>query len=307
MFFMYKKIVMEKFASKFSAIISLVGLYYAGANLQYDMSGREPRRFLEAMMWAVIICAARYYITTYIFEGIGLKVISPTADKQGNVHKFSACAFKTFFFIVIVIFEYNVFVPQDYTPSMLFGSGKTINLWSDNFIPSEELVSVFMASLGYHIHSTIYHVFLVERRSDFHQMVLHHVVTLWLMILSFLEGHIRIGTMIVFINDIPDILVYSTKMLGDTVYVKTSILSYILLTISYFYFRLIVFPISLLPSIWYEATNLSRLEIYTYSAFLGALYLLHMYWFGLILQIGINIATTGSRKDILADRNASND
>jgi hypothetical protein len=298
---------MEKFASKLSAIISLLGMYYTGMNVRYDITGRKPTKLLEAIMWAVIIGVVRHYFTTFIFDDIGRKWIASTAAKRNKVAKFSSCAFKTLFFIIIVYLEWAVLISQEYTPRMLFGNGETSKLWTSDFVPSEELVSVFMASLGYHIHSTIYHVFLVERRSDFHQMVLHHIVTLWLMILSFLEGHIRIGTLIVFTNDIADIFVYSTRMLGDTVFVKSSIISYILLTISYFYFRIVVFPACILPSILAEATGLSQLELYTYAAFLGALYILHGYWFGLIVRIGFNLATTGSRKDILADNHASND
>ena len=109
------------------------------------------------------------------------------------------------------------------------------------------------------------------------------------------------------LNDVPDIFVYSSKMLGDTVFFKSSIVSYVLLVITYFYCRLIVTPVSILWSMMTEAETMSRFEVWVYTGFCGSLYLLHFYWFVLIVKIGLNIVKTGSRKDILADMACNDD
>jgi len=297
---------MEKYARFATWIMNTLGVYYAWTNLGLDMTGREPREFTQAVMWGVVLCICRYISTKYIFSSIGTKLIVSKKGKAQKVSKFATCAFKTLCFFGLVWFEWSVLNEQDFTPRLLFGAGKTKNLWTSER-PPRPLVAMFMASLGYHLHSTVYHVFFVERRSDYHQMVLHHVITLWLMILSYMEGHIRGGSIIVLINDVPDIFVYSSKMLGDTIFVKTSIVSYVLLTITYLYFRLIVAPVSIIHSMMTEAYNMSQFDVWVYAGFLGCLYLLHLYWFILILKIGVNISRTGSRKDILADITSSDD
>ena len=298
---------METYTRFGAWIMNALGVYYAWVNLGSSVAGRDPMEFLQAVYWGIALCLVRHITTRYFFSNIGERLITSKKGKAQKVSKFSTCGFKTVCFALLVWFEWTVLSEQDYTPRLLFGTGNTANLWTEGYEPPRALVAMYMASLGYHIHSTIYHMFFVERRSDYHQMVLHHVITLWLMILSYMEGHIRGGSMIVLINDVPDIFVYSSKMLGETVFVKTSIVSYVLLTITYLYFRLIVAPVSIIYSMMTEAFNMSRFEVWVYAGFLGSLYFLHLYWFILILKIGVNISKTGSRKDILADITSSDD
>lgn len=298
---------METYSRVGSWVMNSLGLYYLWVHITSDRSVRGPADFVEALFWGSILCIARYITTKYLFSKLGSQVIAYKRGKPQKVAKFATCAFKTVCFSILVVFEWSVLRDKEFTPRLLLGAGETEKLWTAGYTPPGALVSVFMASLGYHLHSTIYHVFVVDKRSDYHQMVLHHVLTLWLMILSYMEGHIRGGTFIVLLNDLPDIFVYSSKMLGDTVFFKSSIVSYVLLTITYFYCRLIVAPVSIYWSMMIEAETMSRFEVWVYSGFVGALYVLHFYWFILIVKIGLNIAKTGSRKDILADMACNDD
>lgn len=286
--------------------ITLFGLVYSLLKVNLGKSASPVEYFSLAILSAFVLCVLRFYLTKYILEPIGEAIIKDTsAARTMKVPKFGSCVFKAGFFLVISYFEYLLLSNQDFTPSWLFGSGNTVNLWTENYVMPVDLISVFMGSLGYHLHSTVYHCFFVDRRGDFGEMLLHHALTLWLMVLSYIEGYSRIGLLIVFLNDVPDIFVYLTKTLGDTPYVKASIASYIGLVVSYFYFRLVVFPVSLLPSLLYES-NFTPTGRVLYIGFLGSLTLLHAYWFALIVRIGINIATRGSRRDITVDRKKSN-
>ncbi len=258
--------------------------------------------FSIAMAWATVLCVLRFFSTKWFFEPLGARLI-PNKDKShsAKVSKFGACAFKAVFFPIMCAFEYNILSQQDFTPAWLFGNGITHNLWTESYEMPYELIALFMASLGYHLHSTIYHCFFVERRGDFAEMLLHHSLTLWLMVLSYIDGYSRIGLLIVFLNDVPDIFVYLTKCLGDTPYVKTSVISYACLLLTYGYFRLVVFPASLLPSLLFES-NFSPVGRFLYIGFLSCLTLLHAYWYTLLMRIGLNLARTGSRRDITVER-----
>lgn len=283
--------------------ITTAGFMYSVNHFSFkDSTEALIENFSVANISAFVLCVARYLSSEFILVPIGRSIICrKTSNRESKIAKFASCAFKCAFFVVMGSFEYALLSEQDFTPTWLFGTGSTANCWKENYEMPIELTQLFMVSLGYHLHSTIYHCCILERRSDFGEMLLHHALTLWLMVLSYLEGFSRIGLLIVFLNDVPDIFVYLTKSLGDTVFVKTSIVSYGFLVMAYFYFRLVVFPISVLPSLLYES-RMDLVALVLYAGFLIALFLLHAYWFSLLVRIGINIATTGSRRDLIVDR-----
>lgn len=285
-----------------TAGVNLFGIVYTGLRINLSKAASPPVYFFVAVLVSAVLSLIRHYSTKHLFEPLGRAVIRPTEKGyEAKISKFGTCAFKTIFFLTICVFEYSILTRQDFTPSWLFGSGTTAKLWTDGYDMPVDLITVFMVSLGYHLHSTIYHCFFVERRGDFGEMLLHHTLTLWLMVLSYIDGYSRIGLLIVFLNDVPDIFVYLTKSLGDTIFFKSSIAAYVGLLLSYGYFRLVVFPVSLLPSLLYES-NFSPIGRYLYIGFLCCLTLLHAHWFILLVRIGVNLATTGSRRDITVER-----
>lgn len=293
---------MSKVSISITAFVTVFGLVYSMFRLNLNKPASPIIHFRIAGFSAAVLSILRYYLTHFILEPLGAKLI-PKQDTsfKSKVSKFGTCAFKALFFVVISAFEYSILSRQNFTPAWLFGTGVTRNLWTEGYDMPFDLIALFMVSLGYHLHSTIYHCFFVERRGDFGEMLLHHSLTLWLMVLSYIDGHHRIGLLIVFLNDASDIFVYLTKCLGDTVFFKTSIVSYAGLLLSYGYFRLIVFPASLLPSLLHES-NFSPVGRYLYIGFLCCLTLLHAHWFILLVKIGLNLVRTGKRHDLHVDR-----
>jgi hypothetical protein len=285
-----------------TAGVNIFGVVYSGLRLNLSKSASPPIYFGISLIVAIALCVLRHYSTKHLFEPLGRRIIrSSDKNVEAKISKFGSCSFKGIFFIAISLLEYSILSRQEFTPSWLFGRGNTAKLWTEGYDMPLDLITLFMGSLGYHLHSTIYHCFFVERRGDFGEMLLHHTLTLWLMVLSYIDGYSRIGLLIVFLNDVPDIFVYLTKSLGDTIFLKSSIAAYVGLLFSYGYFRLVVFPVSLLPSLLYES-NFSPLGRYLYIGFLCCLTLLHAHWFLLLVRIGVNLATTGSRRDITVER-----
>ena len=282
--------------------ITLAGFIYTASRIRDLESHRLSQGFAIALITCLFLCFARFVLVQYVLKVLGDTVIQrKEVGRSLKMDKFATCTFKAAYFVCITALEYFVLSDQDFTPSILFGKGQTSNFWTANYSMPEKLSRLFMVSLGYHLHSTVYHCWFVEKRADFGEMLLHHALTLWLMVLSFLEGFSRIGLLVVFLNDASDIFVYLTKSLGDTIYVRWSIVSYGCLVVTYFYFRLLVFPLAILPSLLFES-NMSSVALVLYAGFLSLLFLLHVNWFSLLIQIGINIATTGSRRDLIVDR-----
>ena len=82
--------------------------------------------------------------------------------------------------------------------------------WNASYGPID-LCMVYAIETGFYVHS-IYAAFYMDViRKDFAVMVTHHIVTLCLISVSWLVGHLKIGVLIFCLDDISDILLESGK------------------------------------------------------------------------------------------------
>ena len=107
---------------------------------------------------------------------------------------------------------------------------------------SEELRVYFLATLGYHLQSTIKHC-LKERRNDFIEMLLHHCLTIALYTGSYMVNFLPIGLIIVFCLDIADFWTHISKGFVDLIFKKTLHVIGVFLWCSWVYTRIVCFPI----------------------------------------------------------------
>jgi len=129
-------------------------------------------------------------------------------------------------------------------------------------------------------------------------MILHHLVTIYLYIFSYMYNGIG-GAVIALIHDISDIFITWTRAWGESEWKKVIGVSFLLTLAVWVYTRLVVFP-----SCVYIATF--KLEIYTISPYimpifgflLSCLFVLHIYWFGLMIRILISLVAKGETEDI---------
>ena len=106
-----------------------------------------------------------------------------------------------------------------------------------------------MVQLGYHFHSLILH-FINDPRNDFMEMLLHHLVTVFAIGCAYFMNYLEPSAIILLIHDVTDVFVHCSKMLVDTVYQKWSVAAFLVVTVSWFYFRLLVLPVQTSISNW---------------------------------------------------------
>ena len=289
-----------------SVLVSLLGLYCLFTTHYTDTSRHSGPStwFLEGLLWCACFCSCRYLAINFVFNHVASMLVSAGHLKAGNESKFVTSAFKATFFFFMCAYEYSVISVQPFAPPELGGRGSTTEMWhAPPFAAPASLCRLYMVSIGYHLQSTIYHCCFVERRADFYQMVFHHVVTLWLIVLSFYIGGTRTGVLIIFVNDVPDFFMYVCKCLGDSRHALLLVLpSYALMLLSYLYFRIIVMPYTILYSILWEMSEAYIPIRPAFLVFLFSLYALHGFWFFLMLKIGASFFKTGSREDITATK-----
>jgi hypothetical protein len=78
-----------------------------------------------------------------------------------------------------------------------------------------ELRVYMMGQLGYHSYSLIAHI-IGNRKSEYMEMLLHHIITLVLIVMSYLLNFLPIAGLISFSHDIPDAFLYWARVWVDT-------------------------------------------------------------------------------------------
>jgi len=141
----------------------------------------------------------------------------------------------------------------------------------------------------------------MTHRADFYEMVLHHAVTLFLICFSYLNNFTRIGTLVFFTHDFPDLFGYAIKTVVDTDIAGLILTAYGALLVSWGFGRLFVFPAYIIRT-GIDANILSGTLIdgyYLFNFLLVVLLVLHMYWYSLFLKMGYTMVASGKAEDIV--------
>jgi len=130
-----------------------------------------------------LIAITRLVLSTTLFKWFGEYVINPKYEgtqREERVERFGIVFFKLFYFSVSSFIGYHCLKDAEWFPPSLGGSGKTSACWTSYpFAPySDDLKLYYMMSLGYHLHSFAFHLFL-PRRNDFLEMLLHHLLAIF--------------------------------------------------------------------------------------------------------------------------------
>lgn len=94
----------------------------------------------------------------------------------------------------------------------------------------------YMINIGYHLGQTIRHLVL-DRTNDYLEMLLHHLVTLYLLFGSYMINLWECGAIIAYLHNVSDILGHLTKCLGQTTYDKITIPAFICMMGVWFWTR----------------------------------------------------------------------
>ena len=140
-----------------------------------------------------------------------------------------------------------------------------------------------------HLHSLVYHLKL-PARNDFYESLLHHLTTVFLIVLSYSNNCARIGVLVMFLHDVVDAFMYIAKTLMDVTNMVIFLPFYLGFLFSYLYFRLWVLPRYVIPggydAIHYipEGAPFGYTTWALLNALLVVLFILHIYWFKLIID-----------------------
>ena len=142
-----------------------------------------------------------------------------------------------------------------------------------------------MVSLGFHIGQLIFLLTDDWSRADFSEMLLHHLVTVFLFSFSYLSNQM-IGGPVTFLHNWADVTTSFTRIWSDTHYFKPIALpSFIFTVMVWFYSRLFVFATLIYSYLSIDFYVQSPIMQPIFGFLLSCLYVLHVYWFSLFMKM----------------------
>lgn len=209
--------------------------------------------------------------------------------------------FKMFYFIFAVAFGYKALMNQPYLPPILGGSGAFLD--SMNGYPYEShpplLGEYLLITMGYHLGGFITH-FFHERKNDFVEMALHHIVAIYLFGGCYLCNVWACGSVIAFLHDIADITTNLVKMLAESKFGNATAVSFVSHMFIWFYTRNCILPwmIYCLLFVFDWVSFFDEPIVRPFFCYLlGCMFMLHCYWFSMFVRMLNKFMNSGSTED----------
>ena len=98
-----------------------------------------------------------------------------------------------------------------------------------------------MLSLSFYW-ALLFSVFEDIKRKDFLEMMIHHIITILLLVLSWTCNLVRVGTLVLVIHDCADIFLESAKMMKYIKWQRTCDILFGIFTLTWIGTRLVMYP-----------------------------------------------------------------
>ena len=112
-----------------------------------------------------------------------------------------------------------------------------------------EMKCFYTLQLGYHLQSIVWHA-IEDRRPDFITMMVHHFVTVALIVGSYCFTYCRIGMLVLLVHDSSDVFVCICKASHMCGWKKVSHTAFVFMVTIWFYTRLYLYPVWVIGSTW---------------------------------------------------------
>uniref|UniRef100_A0A8D0H3F1 Uncharacterized protein n=1 Tax=Sphenodon punctatus TaxID=8508 RepID=A0A8D0H3F1_SPHPU len=125
------------------------------------------------------------------------------------------------------------------------------------------------------------------KRKDFHEQVVHHVISIVLISFSYCANYLRIGSLVMVIHDAADCFLEPTKIFNYLKWRRICDTLFIIFSSVFLFTRLVIFPHKVLYNTYYYSMELYQpfFGYYFMNGLLMLLQLLHIFWSCLIIHM----------------------
>lgn len=287
---------------------SLFDLYTPSNAILVDPAAPPEFDILCCLPIAVLITILRYtiqYATTEVIRPFALKEDKEEKTTTDKAKEFSESFFKFIYYFTAYCMCCYILSLGDYWPN-------TANCWKGVILGQHRspiFTAYYIWELSWYVSGLFCHLTLETRRKDHNAMLIHHLVTICLIVFSYVVGYHRIGILVLYCHDISDIFLEGAKIFR---YVNLNMLSnitFVGLVASWAWSRLYLFPFRVIYSTLIEGPEVASVEMgmptspywLIFNLWLSTLVVLHVYWFVIILSIALKTlggkAIDDSRED----------
>lgn len=174
---------------------------------------------------------------------------------------------------------------------------------------SARIKFAYALDMAYYMYAIPYCIMFETKRKDFWATMLHHLVTVTLIGYSYALGFTKVGVLIMFLHDICDSPLEMAKLAKYAGQETLTNILFVLFTIIWLSMRVIYFPVWVIWSVYWDSftsvvgdtghTKFPHWELFT--GMLTTLWVLHLYWTYVILQIAAAAVMQGSASDTRED------
>lgn len=193
---------------------------------------------------------------------------------------------------------------------------KAINCWIGwpNQPVTTDMFWYYLIELGFYW-STMFMITVDHKRKDYKEMTLHHLITIALLLFSWSNNFLRIGTLVLVVHDAADSLLAAAKMSKYCEKERLTEVLYYIFIVVWIATRLVIFPYVLLYTTDFEIFEVDEPMItlvrdgWSYRSFnvlLHILLVLHFMWTYIILKTTYLQIIHGEIKDIRSESEEGN-
>ena len=234
-----------------------------------------------------------------------LKPIYKGTERHDRIERMLIHFYKSVYFFFAVIAGWYVSKDAPWYPKVLLGHGDRSLIYKGwPYIDNSSFPNLsyyMMIQLGFHAHILVIH-FTEPPKKNYIEMLLHHAMTILLIVLGYFFNMHSGASMTLLIHDVSDIFVSAARAMMDTNYKRTMLFFYICLMVSWGYLRLYVFPSHIvfptMMSTDFEATN-GLPGFYIMSSMANFLLFMHFYWFFMLGKIGFTFIVNKKTRDLV--------
>lgn len=202
-------------------------------------------------------------------------------------------------FVYLLLFLYGLFI---LSRNEWFRDYST---WLPNYLKghqfSLDLKVYYFAEITFYF-SLLFSIFSDTKRKDFLQQFVHHIVTLTLLLGSYILSFYRFGAVIMFIHDTSDFWLESAKLTNYAKLQKVCDVLFGIFAVLFFLTRLIYYPCWVAYAFFHYNTEKNSIIFNSMVFLCYVLLFLNFFWGYLVLKLAYKVLISGkSAKDSRSD------
>ncbi|XP_031564644.1 ceramide synthase 1-like [Actinia tenebrosa] len=248
---------------------------------------------------AIFFTLQRYAATAFFFKPIANYFQFIKKDKE----KFPESAWKLFYYFSVYCYcTYTLFSHRLMENPRSIWKG-----WERGMAIPNDIYNIYVVEAGFYFHSIYATIYMDKWRRDSVVMILHHILANSLIIFSFAMRYHNIGIIVLYLHDISDIFLESTKIFlcfksapgrQQTFAGYLVNVGFLSFAFSWFYCRLYQYPHKVLYSTGHFARHIlpDAPFYFFFNGLLWMLFAMNIWWFHFVLWLIWRVVNGESRE-----------